>query len=134
MTTPTHPPSLETEPHRKEEVLDFIIKHFGYLDRDTARRLLDGHLQYKTCMILWDRSPDGIEKVVAFCRWNISEDGLKAYILELAIDKDFRNNNLMRRMLLHGLKAFPKVEKLRWERAQRDDRKREFTTKEFLNA
>jgi hypothetical protein len=74
--------------------------------------------------------------VVAIARWNISEDGETADILDFAIREDWRryNRNLMRQMLFKGWWGFPKVKRFSfvrgWKYPERE--KRYYDMKQFL--
>jgi len=102
-------------------IADFVIKYSpqhkagkkAYTEEDRERivKFITRHIQYKTCVILM--SLDG---VAALCRFNISPSGKVATILDLIIKPEYRNKNFIKRLLIKGLRIWPEVKFLQWER------------------
>jgi hypothetical protein len=113
-------------------IADFVIKYSPknkkgkaqYIeeDRDKIKGQVIKHIQYKTCVIL--RDMDGI---AAVCRYNISPSGAVAHILDLIIKPEYRNKIFFKRLLIKGLRIWPQVRFLEWERLSKyPNRERKF--------
>jgi len=97
-------------PETLNKILDFLQKHFPhYIDRNTLKEHILKHLEYKTILIVMNK-----DEVIAVCRWNVK--GEVADILDLAIDEKFRKKGLIKELLHAGLKLFPYVKYLSYER------------------
>lgn len=108
-------------------IVDFVVKNSPHKDKKLIKEVIKKHIEYKTCVILFDKD----NKVVAVVRWNMV--GLTvAHILDLIIREDYRNKNLIKRLLLKGIKMFPTIRAITYEREQKDDRIRTFTIERFL--
>lgn len=110
------------------DIVEFVLKNTHYLvSNEELERVIRLHILYGTCCILHDK-----EKVIGVVRWNV--EGNKAKILDLIIDKDYRNKGIMAQMLKKGLSLFPNLKELGWERAmKRNDRgMRYYSVKKLL--
>lgn len=113
-------------------IADFIIKYspkdkkgktpYAEKEREKIKEYTVKHIFYKTCIIV--RDEDGI---AAVCRFNISPSGKIAHILDLIIKPKYRNKNFIKRLLIKGLRIWPQVEFLQWEREMKyPDREQRF--------
>jgi len=95
-----------------DEIVDFIFEHTNYTpDRKLWTEIVSKHLQYNTCMIIHQDN-----KVIAFYRWNIIQDGTVAELLDLMIEKTYRNNGIINMMIKEFIKGHPTVKWLIWKR------------------
>ena len=94
-----------------DKVIDFVIEHSPYYDREEIERIIKLHLIYHTCLITTHK-----EEVTSVCRWNIEDKGETAHILDYYIRKDFRNRGFIKEHLVKGLSIFPTVKTIKWER------------------
>lgn len=99
-----------------DKVTEFIYKYATYKDKEVLRARIQKHIEYKTCKIILDKD----DSVVAVCLWNISPDGVEAFIVDMVIREDFRNTDIMRKILREGLKIW-NVKYLRWNRDYNND-------------
>jgi hypothetical protein len=95
-----------------EEITDFIIKYSSYIHRDKIKEFIQKHIEYNTCMYLTDKNGE----IAAVVRWNVIDNGRVAHVLDLIIREDFRNNGMIKTLLIKGLMKFPTVRYLSWER------------------
>lgn len=96
-----------------DAIADFVIKYGGRKkeEREKIKEVIKQHINYKTCIVVHD-----LDGVVAVCRWNISNSGKVAHILDLIIKPEHRNKHYINRLLIKGLKIWPSVKFLEWER------------------
>lgn len=98
-----------------DEIIDFMVLNgnglYGFHQYKDLRRAIEIHLDYKTIIIVRDES--GIS---ALCRWDITHDGLAAYIIDLIIRKDKKSMKLVKNILAYGLSIFPETEIIYWLR------------------
>ena len=94
-----------------EKIIDFAVKYLPFKDRDILRQEIGKHLKYRTCMVIYDG-----DEIIAACRWNLSPSGTVAKILDLIIEEKNRGKGLIKRMLLKGLRMYPTVKYVIWER------------------
>ena len=113
-----------------DEIVDFVITNSHYTDREKIKEVIRKHFEYRTCLIIYDDN----NGLCAVCRWNISFNGRMADIEDLIIREDFRNRNLIKRILLRGLRMYPTVKFLRWERRSKypDREKKIYSVRELL--
>jgi hypothetical protein len=97
-----------------KEIADFIMKYAVYSDQGELYDAVQKHISYKTCKIVTDDKG----KICAVCLWNI--DGDEAFVSDLVIREDYRKKDLMRRLLLDGLKSWP-IKYMRWNRGYNKD-------------
>jgi len=95
-----------------DKIVSFIKKYSPYRDEEKIKEYIKLHLDYKTCFV----GTDNLGEITFICRWNISQDGKTADILDLYIREDWRNKDLIRQLLERGLWIFPKVEYITFER------------------
>jgi len=121
-----------------EAIADFVIKYsprnkekaqYTEEDREKIKEIVLKHINYKTCIILMD-----LDGIAAICRFNISLSGKVARILDLIIHPKYRGTDLMKRMLLKGLRIFPQGEYIEFERSllENDKGLRTYSIKKFL--
>ena len=94
-----------------ESITDFILLYSPYKDREVIKDIIQKHLEYKTAIVVYDDN-----EIIAVCRWNISPSGRNANILDLIIRPDWRKKNLIKRILLKGLRMYPNVKWLVYEK------------------
>jgi hypothetical protein len=107
---------VATEQSLAEKAAEFINRYATYKDQDQLRERIQKHLEYKTCKIFLDEAAH----VCAVCLWNISPDGLEAHVIDMVIREDYRKQDIMRAVLIEGLKIWP-VKFLRWNRDYNED-------------
>lgn len=93
----------------------FILENSRYTDKEKIEEVIQKHIEYKTCLIVYDDN----DEITAVCRWNISEDGIVAHILDVIVRKDQRNLKLLRRLIYKGFEMWPGVKYLSWERLRK---------------
>lgn len=98
-----------------DRITDFVIKYSSYTDRDKIKECIKKHIEYNTCIYLTDKD----DKIAAVVRWNVEKDGTVAHVLDLIIREDFRNNGMIKTLLLRGLMKYPTVKYLSWERLRK---------------
>ena len=109
-----------------QEIASFW-RSYGYYDVSYDQLLwaIGEHLKYHTIEVIKVR-----DEIIAFGRFNI--DGLNALILDVVIRPDYRNQRLMKLMLLRGWKRFPFVKFIQFERGLKDKRTRRISMTKFL--
>jgi len=121
-----------------EAIADFVIKYspknkeksqYTEKDRELIKENIVKHINFKTCVIIMD-----LDGIVGVCRFNISPSGKVARILDLIIHPKYRGTDLMKRMLIKGLRIFPQGEYIEFERAflENDRGLRTYSIKRFL--
>ena len=121
-----------------EAIADFIIKYspknkektlYTEKDREKIKEIIVKHIYYKTCVIFSD-----LDGIVSICRFNMSPSGKVARILDIIIHPKYREKDLMRKMLLKGLRIFPQGEFIEFERSfvENDKGFRSYPIKKFL--
>ena len=58
--------------------------------------------------------------MAAVCLWNISPDGMEAFVIDMIIRKDFRNQDIMRCIAREVIKIWP-VKFIRYNRDYNKD-------------
>ena len=98
-----------------DEIVVFIIDHYAYTDEDRMYIdwLINEHAKFNTMMVIRSQY-DGY--IVAVSRWNILPTGQDAHIMDIVIHPEWRHKYLMKRMLLKGLRMYPEVRYLIFER------------------
>ena len=103
-----------------DAIADFVIKYSPekkgksqYIEenKEKIKEVITQHINYKTCIVVHD-----LDGVAVVCRWNISRSGTIAHILDLIIKPEYRNKRYINRLLIKGLKLYPDVKFLEWER------------------
>ena len=95
-----------------QKIVRFVIKYSSYFDKDKIKEFITLHLRYKTCIVVYDDK----DNIVAVARWNISPSGTSAQILDVMVREDVRGNGILRQLICRGLRMFPTVKYLSWER------------------
>ena len=106
------------------------FKRYGYLDVSYEHILqyVKGHLEYGTIEVIRDRN----NQIIAMGRYNINGD--TAHILDCLVIKHLRFRKLIKLMVLRGLKKFPNVTHIEYERElYKDPKKRRLNVMRFLN-
>lgn len=103
-----------------EKTVDFILKYSTYKTKEKVKDFVEKHYEYKTCYIILD----DINEVIAFCRWNVSQNMNYFEVLDCIIREDHRNRNLMADMIENGLKIWP-VKFIRFKKGYDDGTKQQ---------
>ena len=111
-----------------EKVIDFYIKYLGQLDKDKAREQILEHLKFGTV----DYAVDDKGNIIGLCRWNISECGTVAKVIDLAIDPKWRKQGVGRSFLVRGLKLWKNVTHVEFERGARGDHRRKLIPIKYI--
>lgn len=99
-----------------DEIVDFIIKHIGYYDRDKIKEYIQKHIQYGT----FDYAVDEKKNIIGCVRFNVT-DGDIFDVFDFSIDKEWRRKGIGKDMILRALKKFPDVRYIRFQRFIRGD-------------
>lgn len=98
-----------------DEITKFMIEdgggEYSWVDYPILRDAIEKHLEYKTIIVV-----DDDIGVLAVCRWEMTHDGLVAYIINLTIRKGKRTKKLIKNILSYGLSMFPEAELIHWKR------------------
>lgn len=100
-----------------DDIINFVIKHIKYDDRNTVKEYIQQHIKYGT----FDYAVDESNNIIACVRFNVSEDGLTFDIFDFSVDSKWRRKGVGRDLILRGLKRFPSVKYLRFQRVIRGD-------------
>lgn len=90
------------------EIANFVLDNSDLYkpeDRDYMARYIFSHMKFGTMMCVRDKD----SSIVAACRWNWV-DYHTAKILDLVVRKDFRNKNVLKKMLIRAKRAYPQGE------------------------
>jgi hypothetical protein len=89
-----------------DEITDFFWSNCEYLHyknvKSEYKKDIQKHMEYKTLVYL--ESEDGI---IGACRFNINDD--TANILDVAVDKRYRNQGMLDRLFNLGHRLYPSV-------------------------
>lgn len=96
------------------KVIAFISKYSPYNDADKIKEIVERHILFKTCIVVYNNEKD--KDIAAVCRWNMLPNGRIAHILDLIIHPDYRSKDYIQRILIKGLSLYPKARWLIWER------------------
>jgi len=107
--------SLELLP---KDIADFVINNMPYLNdkREELIRAIEKHVEYKTCFITHDRNG-----IVSFSCWNV--EGEVAHVLITCIKPSHRVKSFLKYLILSGVKMYPHLKFIRWEREVKTDKK-----------
>ena len=96
-----------------DAIADFVIKYGDRKEeeKEKIKEVITQHINFKTCIVVHD-----LNGVAGICRWNVSDSGTVAHILDLIIKPEYRNKRYINRLLIKGLKLYPDVKFLEWER------------------
>jgi hypothetical protein len=98
------------------KIVDFIQKYAPqYKDREVIKQYVLKHFEYKTAFVGYDSNND----VIFVCRWNLSNSGIIAHILDLYIREDYRNQNIIQLLLTKGIWNFPTIRYISFERGKK---------------
>ena len=102
-------------------------RKYGYYDVDisTLRDIIEKHIKYKTLLV-----EEIDNEIIGICRFNIEGD--TCICLDVVIRPDYRNKRLLKLFIIKGLRRFPYVNKLRFERGVRNTRFKEYDIYKFL--
>lgn len=95
-----------------EQIANFVLANTNYSGKKIIKRIIAKHLLYKTCIVVKDNN----ENIVAVARWNVSDDGTTAHVLDVIIRPDRRNCGFIKMLIHKGVSTFPSVKFLSWER------------------
>jgi len=115
-----------------DEIVKFIIDHgkglYDLLNLEAIKEFVIKHLEYKTIIIVRDE-----EGILAVCRWNMTTIDT-AYVLDLIIRKGHTYKQLIKRILLKGIKMYPQAKYLTWERLKKypDRKQRKYSISDML--
>ena len=99
------------------KVLNFLFKYSNYKRKDRAKikEIILKHQAFRTGMVIKNKK----EQIIAVARWNVSPSKKLAYLLDVIIRPDYRRNGMIKQMIINGLRVWPDVEWLTWERGSR---------------
>ena len=100
-----------------EKILDFIQEHLKYHDRELLADYIKQHEKFGTL----DYALDTNNNIVAVCRWNVSDDGKVASVLDFAIAGAYRRKGIGRDFIERAMRKFSKIEKIEFQRSIRGD-------------
>lgn len=108
-----------------QEIISFW-RSYGYHDItiDDLRTLIEKHLNYNTLEVI------KTDKVVGVVRYNI--EGEECHVLDTVIHPNYRNKNILKLMICRGIRKYPFVKFLVYERELKDTRKRRIPIMTFL--
>lgn len=98
-----------------EKIVEFIMENSTW----TNRKNLKEDLEYRFNNFLAFTEYIG-DEIIAFCRWNILDDGRKVEVIDMIIRPDYRNQGLMYKMFKRGLSIWNNVETIEYERGYND--------------
>ena len=100
-----------------DEIASFVIKNgqglYTKLDWNAIKNFAEQHIDFKTIIIVRDE-----KGILAVCRWNMLTIDT-AYILDLVIRRGHKYKQLIKRILLKGIKMYPQAKYLIWERLKK---------------
>ena len=100
-----------------DEIADFVIKNgqglYTRLDWDVIKEFAKKHIDYKTIIIVRDE-----QGILAVCRWNIINIET-AFIMDLIIRKGHTYKQMIKRILLKGIRIFPEAKWLEFKREKK---------------
>jgi len=99
------------------DITEFIIKHNKYLDKEKLEEYVKQHQKYGTI----DYAIDDKNNIIAVCRWNMSDNGIVAEILDFCIEEEWRNKGLGKDFIIKAMKRFPNAKYLEFKRGVRGD-------------
>lgn len=107
--------SLELLP---KDIVEFVIDNMPYLKekRDELTKAIEKHIEYKTCFITHD-----YRGIVSFSCWNVEGD--VAHVLITCIRPSHRVKSFLKYLISSGLKMYPYLKFIRWEREIKTDKK-----------
>ena len=99
------------------KIIKFVLDEsdYKYMDFNRMFDAIEKHIEYGTCMVIYDDD----KEIVALCRWNFDAPMLTAHIADLIIRRDWREKDLIKRMLIRGLQMYPQTKWLTFERREK---------------
>jgi hypothetical protein len=97
------------------KIADFIQEHIRLYDRDQLEEFIQTHESYGTL----DFAINTSNSIVAVVRFNVSDDGKCAHVLDFCIRKEHRNNGVINDFLERALIRFPKLLEIEFQRGIR---------------
>jgi len=98
-----------------EDIAQFCIDNSKGIYTQSALydlcKAISMHIEYNTILVMKDSGG-----IAVMCRWNISEDGLTAVIIDFVIRKEYRERKIIKSILLYGLSMFPNVKVLAYDK------------------
>lgn len=98
-----------------DKVSNFILKYNKYKDINLIRKYVEEHFKYRTI----DYAVDENNNIIAVVRWNVINEYFN--ILDFCISEDYRKKGLGCKFIIKGLKYFPDVKYLQFQRGVRGD-------------
>lgn len=99
-----------------DNLVDFIISHIGYNDRNRIKEYIKYHIQYGT----FDYATDDKDNIVGCVRFNVT-DGNIFDVFDFSVDKKWRRKGVGRNLILRSLMRFPDAKYIRFQRVIRGD-------------
>ena len=115
-------------PTELDKIVYFLLLYGHQVhDEDALRYIITKHEEYSTHEIIWKDS-----EVIGYTRYNV--DGFIATIIDAVVRPEERFKRLLKLMLITGLRKFPYVNKIKYEREFKPRKDwRTFLTSNFLN-
>lgn len=116
---------------RDDTLLNKIVwfwRKYGYTDYhvEDLKKTIQQHLDYNTCEVI-----EKNDIIIAMCRYNI--DGNNAVVIDCLVHPEYRNKKLIKLMLIKGLRKFPYVTNIKYQRQVfNDDDWRDYGVRNFL--
>ena len=110
------------------KIVEFYSRYIQTIDKEVAKVHILEHLKYGTI----DYAVDEKGNVIGLCRWNISENGNIARMIDLAVDEKWRRQGVAKNFLIRGLKLWKNVKFVEFERELRGDKRRRKIPVEFI--
>lgn len=101
---------------RLNDIVDFIINHIGYEDRDKIKEYVENHIKYGT----FDYAIDDKNNIIGCVRFNVT-DGNIFDVFDFSVDKKWRRKGIGKDMIMRAVNRFPKVKYIRFQRVIRGD-------------
>lgn len=113
-----------------EKVLAFYLKHMPnhQKNKEELRIAIKEHINFNTIDSL-----ERLGKLTAVVRYNISQDGRTAHVLDMAIARGEDGQKVIRYFVARGWSRFPSLKFVRFERELKYDRpQREYPISQFF--
>ena len=111
-----------------EKLTDFLQKYLPYGDRYLVKKYIQEHNTYHTLYYALDK-----DKVIGLVRFNLSQDGETADILDLVIHPEYKGQGIAKSFITRALKEFPKGKFLTFKRGRKNrSEQRKIPISEFI--
>ena len=111
-----------------EKLTAFIQKYLPYGDKYLVKKYIQEHNAYHTLYYALDK-----DEVIGLVRFNLSEDGEIADILDLVIHPDYRGQGVAKSFINRALKEFPNGKYLTFKRGRKNrNEQRKIPISEFI--